>query len=146
MGQEFGQWNEWSEEKSLDWYLLTEPLHIEMREFTKKCFNMYKEYAALYETDYSEDGFKWINANDKDNSTLSFVRVNPTNKKHLLFVLNFTPIERENFKIGAPVKGKYKLILGSDEKNQKKSLTAIKGECDGYEVSGEIQEKSKLVG
>ena len=135
MGQEFGQWNEWSEERELDWYLLDDESHKHMKDFTKKCMLLYKNYRCLYETDYRPEGFRWINANDKDNSVYSFIRISPDNNKHLLFVLSFTPVERNKFRIGAPLKGKYKLVLGSNEDIQKKTLTAVKGDCDGYKQS-----------
>jgi len=135
MGQEFGQWNEWSEKRSLDWYLLEDKSHSDMQKFTKRCMNLYKTYRCLYETDYKPEGFRWINANDKDNSVYSFVRVSPDGKKHLLFILSFTPVERKKFRVGVPVKGKYKLVLGSDEASQKKTMTAVKGDCDGYSQS-----------
>ena len=85
--------------------------------------------------DYSSEGFRWINANDKDNSVLSFMRISPDGKKNLLFVLNFTPVERDSFRIGVPFKTKYKLVLGDNEADQKKTLTAVKGDCDGYPQS-----------
>ena len=135
MGQEFGQWNEWSEERELDWYLLDDESHKQMKDFTKKCMLLYKNYRCLYETDYRPEGFRWINANDKDNSVYSFIRISPDNNKHLLFVLSFTPVERNKFRIGAPLKGKYKLVLGSNEDIQRKTLTAVKGDCDGYKQS-----------
>ena len=135
MGQEFGQNHEWSEKKSLDWHLLNEPEHREMQEFTSKCNHLYKKYPALYKTDYEADGFRWINANDRDNSIYSFMRLSEDGSRNLLFVFNFTPVERPNFRVGVPGRGKYTLVLGSDEKNQKKVLTAQKGECDGYEYS-----------
>jgi len=135
MGQEFGQWNEWSEERELDWYLLDDESHKQMKDFTKKCMLLYKNYRCLYETDYRPEGFRWINANDKDNSVYSFIRISPDNNKHLLFVLSFTPVKRNKFRIGAPLKGKYKLVLGSNEDIQKKTLTAVKGDCDGYKQS-----------
>ena len=135
MGQEFGQWNEWSEKKSLDWYLLDDESHKDMQEFTAKCMKLYKKYPALYETDYDDKGFRWINANDKDNSVLSFIRVSPNKKKNLLFVLNFTPIERPSFRVGTPIAGKYKLVLGNDEENMKKTISSVEGNCDGYDNS-----------
>ena len=135
MGQEFGQWSEWNEKKSLDWYLLNEPDHKDMQEFTSRCLKLYKDYPCLYKTDYNPEGFGWINADDKDNSIYSFYRVSPDGKRNLLFVLNFTPVERKNFKVGVPAKGKYKLVLGSDEKNQKKVLTSVAKECDGFDNS-----------
>ena len=135
MGQEFGQWNEWNEKKSLDWYLLEDPSHKAMQEFTSKCMKLYKKYPALYATDYDEKGFRWINANDKDNSVLSFIRISPSGKKNLLFVLNFTPIERPSFRIGTPIAGKYKLVLGDNEEKQAKQIQSVKGNCDGYDDS-----------
>ena len=128
MGQEFGQWN--FDTKSM----LIVP-DKQMKDFTKKCMLLYKNYRCLYETDYRPEGFRWINANDKDNSVYSFIRISPDNNKHLLFVLSFTPVERNKFRIGAPLKGKYKLVLGSNEDIQKKTLTAVKGDCDGYKQS-----------
>ena len=135
MGQEFGQWNEWSEKRALDWYLLEDESHTELKDFTKKCLKLNKNYPCLYATDYSSEGFRWINANDKDNSVLSFMRISPDGKKNLLFVLNFTPVERDSFRIGVPFKTKYKLVLGDNEADQKKTLTAVKGDCDGYPQS-----------
>ena len=135
MGQEFGQWNEWSEKRALDWYLLEDESHTELKDFTKKCLKLNKNYPCLYATDYSSEGFRWINANDKDNSVLSFMRISPDGKKNLLFVLNFTPVERASFRIGVPFKTKYKLVLGDNEADQKKTLTAVKGDCDGYPQS-----------
>ncbi|SEW30273.1 1,4-alpha-glucan branching protein GlgB [[Clostridium] fimetarium] len=135
MGQEFGQWNEWSESKSLDWYLLEDSMHQNMKDFTKKCMLMYKKYPALYGTDCNPEGFRWINSNDRNNSICSFLRLSEDGKKNLLFVLNFTPVVREKFKVGVPSKGKYVLVLGSDEENQIKSLTPVKEECDGFDYS-----------
>ena len=132
MGQEFGQWNEWSEKRSLDWYLLEDESHKELKDFTSACLKLNKNYRCLYETDYNSEGFRWINANDKDNSVFSFIRISPDKKKHLLFVLNFTPVERPSHRIGVPIKGKYKLVLGDDMKNQQKIIASKKGECDGY--------------
>jgi len=135
MGQEFGQLKEWSESRSLDWYLLEDPMHQNMKDFTKKCMHIYKKYPALYGTDCNPKGFRWINSNDSDNSICSFLRLSEDGKKNLLFVLNFTPVIRDRFKVGVPSKGNYVLVLGSDEENQIKSLTPIKEECDGYDYS-----------
>ncbi len=135
MGQEFGQWNEWSEERSLDWYLLDDEKHQNMKAFTQKCLKLINTHPALYETDYMPEGFRWINANDKDKSIYSFARYSKNKKKNLLFVLNFTPVERPSFRVGAPVPGKYKLVLGNDNAEQKANLTAVEGECDGYKQS-----------
>lgn len=110
-------------------------MHQEMKEFTKKCMELYKKYPALYATDCNPEGFKWINSNDRNNSICSFLRLSANGKKNLLFVLNFTPVVRDNFRVGVPAKSKYKLVLGSDEKNQQRELVPVKEECDGYEYS-----------
>jgi len=135
MGQEFGQWNEWSESKALDWYLLEDSMHQDMKEFTKKCMLLYKNYPSLYGTDCNPEGFQWINSNDRNNSICSFLRLSENGKKNLLFVLNFTPVVREKFKVGVPSKGNFVLVLGSEEENQIKTLKPIKEECDGYDYS-----------
>ncbi|MGI5989839.1 MAG: 1,4-alpha-glucan branching protein GlgB [Lachnospiraceae bacterium] len=135
MGQEFGQWNEWSEAHQLDWYLLDDKSHQDLQSFTGKCMKLNRDYAALYATDYDPKGFQWINADDRDNSVYRWVRWDPDKKKNLLFVISFTPVKRDNFRVGAPVKGTYKLVLGSDEENQKKQLVTDKGDCDGQEQS-----------
>ncbi len=135
MGQEFGQWNEWSEAHQLDWYLLDDESHKDLQNFVGRCMSLNRDYAALYATDYDPEGFQWINADDRDNSVYRWVRWDPAKKKNLLFCISFTPVERDNFRIGAPVPGTYKLILGSDEKHQKKQLVTDKGDCDGQEQS-----------
>lgn len=135
MGQEFGQWNEWSESRALDWFLLEDGMHLDMKDFTQKCMHLYQEYPALYETDCNPKGFQWINSNDRNNSICSFMRLSKNGKNNLLFILNFTPVVRDDFKVGVPAKGKYHLVLGSDENNQIKVLTPQKEECDGYPYS-----------
>jgi 1,4-alpha-glucan branching enzyme len=134
MGQEFGQPTEWSEARALDWHVAAEPLHADLSSFVKKLFNIYRKYPALYTMDYNPDGFKWSNANDSENSVFSFMRFSEDGKKSLLFVLNFTPIVRNTYKVGVPCSTKYKLIL--DEKgNAGEVLTSAKADCSGFEDS-----------
>ena len=115
MGQEFGQEREWSEERELDWFLLQEPLNKGMQEYVKELLNLYRKNPAMYEVDRDWSGFEWINCDDCDRSIYSFVRKSKDGKKKLLFVLNMTPIKRENFEVGVPGKKKCKLVLNSDE-------------------------------
>lgn len=115
MGQDFGQEREWSEARELDWYLLGEKNNRGMYEYMKELLKLYRKYPALYEIDNSWSGFEWMNADDADRSTYSFVRKDSTGKNSLLFVLNFTPMKWENYQIPVPKKKKYKLILNSDE-------------------------------
>ena len=115
MGQDFAQEREWSEARELDWYLLQEPLNRGMHEYVKELLKMYRKYSCLYQFDSDWNGFEWINANDCDRSIYTFFRKNEEGKDNLLFVLNMTPMERYDFRVGVPSKKKYKLILNSDD-------------------------------
>ena len=137
MGQEFGQEREWSEERELDWFLLQEPLNKGMQEYVKELLNLYRKNPAMYEVDRDWSGFSWVNCDDCDRSIYSFMRKSKDGKKKLLFVLNMTPIKRENFEVGVPGKKKCKLVLNSDEvrfggngNEIPATLTPIKEECD----------------
>ena len=115
MGQDFGQEREWSEARELDWSLLQEPLNRGMKEFMGELLKMYRKYPCLYTIDNSWKGFEWMNAEDKDRSTYTFVRRTKDGRNNLLFVLNMTPMTWENYQISVPAKKKYKLVLNSDE-------------------------------
>ena len=115
MGQEFGQLQEWSEARELDWYLLKEAPHQHLQEFYKDLLHMYKKYPALGKNDKGYEGFQWINADDAYRSIFSFVRWSPTGKNNLLFVINFTPMERSDYRVGVPKKKKYTLVLNSKD-------------------------------
>ena len=139
MGQEFAQYQEWSEARELDWYLLAEEKHQQMQGWVKELLHIYKKHPCLYDLDRSYDGFQWINADDADRSIFSFVRYDEQKKKSLLFVMNFTPVAREDYRVGVPRKKQYKLILNShDEKfggndiveNRETVYKSAKGECD----------------
>lgn len=144
MGQEFAQQQEWSEERELDWYLLGNPDHQHMQNWVKALLHMYRKNRALYELDSSWKGFEWINANDADRSIYSFLRKSKDGKNNLLFVCNFTPMERKDYRVGVPKKGNYKLILDSDAKEfggegaeRPAVFRAERSECDGrpYSIS-----------
>ena len=115
MGQDFGQEREWSEARELDWFLLQEPLNRGMKEFMEELLKMYRKYPCLYTIDNSWKGFEWMNADDKDRSTYTFVRRTKDGRNNLLFVLNMTPMTWENYQISVPAKKKYKLVLNSNE-------------------------------
>ena len=118
MGQDFGQEREWSEERELDWFLLAEKNNQGLQAYVKELLKLYRKYPALYEIDDSWDGFEWMNANDGENSVYSFVRKSAKGTNSLLFVLNMTPIRREEYRVPVPTvskKKKYRLILNSDE-------------------------------
>lgn len=142
MGQDFGQVQEWSEERELDWYLLDNPNHRNLLSFVKDLLHLYKKYPAMYEQDVSWAGFEWINANDSYRGIFSFVRKSKSGKNDLLFVCNFTPVAYDEYRVGVLRKQKHKLVLnsedikygGTDAKRQV-TYTPKKQECDGREYS-----------
>ena len=142
MGQDFAQLREWSEERELDWYLLEEPEHQAIQAWMRDLLHMYKKKQALYELDQSWEGFEWVNADDAYRSIYSFMRHSKDGKHNLLFVINFTPMERLDYRVGVPRKKQYKLILNSDDvkyggKGEKRQTIyhAVKKECDGRPYS-----------
>ena len=116
MGQEFAQLREWSEERELDWFLLSEEPHQQIQNWYRDLLHLYKKNPALYELDNDPAGFEWINKDDIFRSIFSFVRHSKGKKKNLLFVCNFTPVAREDYRVGVPTKRQCKLVLNSDEK------------------------------
>ncbi|MDO4327294.1 MAG: 1,4-alpha-glucan branching protein GlgB [bacterium] len=140
MGQDFGQFHEWDEKVSLDWHLCKEEKNKELQDYVKGLLHIYKTYPALYSLDNDWNGFSWINANDGDRSIFSFVRRDETGKKNLLFVCNFTPIARPDYRVGVPKKGTYTLILDNEKgmypmRAKKPTFRAKKQECDGQPFS-----------
>lgn len=142
MGQEFGQLREWSEERELDWFLLAEDSHKQLQTFVKDLLHIYTKYPAMYEADTDWNNFEWINADDAYRSIFSFVRKSKSGRKNLLFICNFTPVAREDYRVGVPKRKQYKLIFNSDEEKyggtgEKRPLTykAVKKECDNREYS-----------
>ena len=139
MGQEFGQLREWSEERELDWFLLKEPLHEDLKNYFRDLLHLYRKFPALYSKDYDWTGFEWINCDDADRSIFSFVRKGYTGRNNLLFVCNFTPVERPDYRVGVPKKGKYTLLLDSKhgllDKKEQVVFTSTKKECDGRDYS-----------
>ena len=135
MGQEFGQLREWSEERELDWFLLGEEKHRELKDFVQTLLKMYCKYPALYGMDTDPSGFEWINADDGDRSIYSFVRKSPTGRNNLLVVCNFTPVDRPDYRVGVPKKKQYTLVLDEKGKTEKKIFKAEKQECDNRPFS-----------
>ena len=142
MGQEFGQLQEWSEARELDWYLLQEEKHQKLQDFVRDMLHLYKKYPALYGGDVDPEAFQWINANDGDRSIFSFVRYSPTGRNHLLFVCNYTPLERKDYRVGVPRRKQYQLILNSADPmyggtyhREQLIYKAEKKECDGQTYS-----------
>ena len=142
MGQEFAQLQEWSEARELDWYLLGEERHQQMQAYVKALLHLYRKNPALYDQDTKPEGFQWVNVNDADRSIFSFMRFGKSGKKSLLFVCNFTPVERPDYRVGVPRWKQYRLVLDSDAaayggsgKEKPDVYKAVKKECDGLPYS-----------
>ena len=142
MGQDFAQFQEWSEARELDWYLLAEDKHQQMQNYVRALLHLYRSSTALYQTDCHPNGFEWVNADDGDRSIYSFMRHSDNGKNNLLFVINFTPVARPDYRVGVNRRKQYRLILNSDEiqygghgMEQPVIYKAVKQECDGKPYS-----------
>ena len=142
MGQDFGQHREWSEKRELDWFLLDKEPNRHLQAFVKELLHLYKNNKCLYEYDCYPEGFEWINADDGDRSIFSFVRHSESGKSNMLFVINFTPVERPDYRVGTTCRRKHTLVLNSDDKKfggtgkrRPKEYKPAKKECDGRKYS-----------
>ena len=142
MGQDFAQYQEWSEKRELDWYLLDNPNNKAINDWMKELLHIYTKYPSMYEQDINWNGFEWINANDSYRSIFSFVRKSFSGKKNLLFVINFTPVRYDDYRVGVPENKKLKLILNSEdpkfggtETKRPVNYTPEHMDCDGKEYS-----------
>lgn len=142
MGQDFGQHREWSEKRELDWFLLEKEPNHQLQLFVKELLHLYKSNKCLYEYDCWPEGFEWINADDGDRSIFSFVRHSASGKNNMLFVINFTPVERPDYRVGTTCRRKHTLVLNSDDKKfggagkrRPKEYKPVKKECDGRKYS-----------
>jgi len=114
MGGEFGQWNEWNHDRSLDWHLLEHEPHRGLQRWVEDLNRLYRDEPALHELDTDPSGFEWIDANDSENSVITFLRRGRTTDDQVLFAANFTPVPRANYLIGVPRGGAWREVLNSD--------------------------------
>ncbi len=114
MGCEFGQWQEWNHDKGLEWEALNAETHKGVQRFVRDLNAVYRHAPALYENDFDWSGFSWINANDSDNSVLSFVRRAKNSDDFLIIICNFTPLVRHDYRIGVPGHCGYRELINSD--------------------------------
>lgn len=142
MGQDFAQYHEWSEETELDWYLLENSRNNAVHEFMKALLHLYKKYPSMYQLDSSWKGFEWINANDSYRSIFSFIRKSKDGTDNLLFVVNFTPVEYRDYRVGTASETEHKLVLSNNAKKylgngkkMPKKYTPDKQKCDDREYS-----------
>jgi len=112
MGSELAQWDEWYHEKGLDWHLQPDSMHKAFQQFMMDLGRLYLEHSALWELDPSPEGFSWIDCNDSEGSVISYVRYGREN--HLVCAFNFTPVPRQNYRVGVPGQGSYRERINSD--------------------------------
>ncbi|KAA0224113.1 1,4-alpha-glucan branching protein GlgB [candidate division KSB1 bacterium] len=117
MGSEFGQWWEWNHADSLQWHLLEQEQHRQLQQYVKDLNALYRHEPALYEIDYSWEGFQWIDFQDFDASIISFIRYGKNTDEALIFACNFTPVPRPQYRIGVPFLTSYEEILNSDSQH-----------------------------
>ena len=114
MGGEFGQWDEWNHNASLNWELLRWESHQKLQKFVRDLNHLYLSQPSMYEVDFHYSGFEWIDFHDNDNSVVSFMRKAKNPEDNLIFIYNFTPLVRDNYRIGVPQPGSYEEIMNSD--------------------------------
>ena len=116
MGGEFGQWNEWNHDTSLDWHLLDAEMHRRLRNWVGDLNRLYRRQPALHEFDFSQEGFSWVDVENAERSTVSFLRKGKSADETVLVACNFTPMPRHNYRVGVPQGGYWEEILNSDAK------------------------------
>jgi 1,4-alpha-glucan branching enzyme len=114
MGDEFGQWREWSPDRSLDWHLLDEPAHQGLRLYVQELNSRYHLEPSLHECDFDPGGFRWIDCNDNENSVFSMLRFARDRRDFVVTIFNFTPVPRGDYRVGVPEPGWYAELLNSD--------------------------------
>ncbi len=146
MGQDIAEFDEWNENRSVEWELLQYDQHKQMQEYVKKLNSMYREYPALYAEDNDPEGFEWINNISANENVIIFLRKTAKDKDTLLVVCNFANEKRTDYKIGVPYPGKYKEILNSDARKfggendiNVRAIASKEEECDGREDSIRIK-------
>jgi 1,4-alpha-glucan branching enzyme len=114
MGNEFGQWSEWNHDASLEWHLLNEPFHAGLKRWVRDLNTLYGGQPLLHEIEFNSAGFEWVDCKDSQRSIISFLRRGQNPNDQLLFVCNFIPVVRENYRVGVPLGCYWKEILNSD--------------------------------
>ncbi|KAA1244660.1 1,4-alpha-glucan branching protein GlgB [Aquimarina sp. RZ0] len=128
MGAEFGQRDEWDFQSSLDWHLLQYEYHSGIQKLIIDLNKLYKKYPALYENQFDISGFQWISYDDHENSVIAYIRIGNENEKTLVVACNFTPVPRNEYRIGLPQKGKLVQLFNSDAKKYGGSDFSVKKE------------------
>ncbi|HLI61871.1 MAG TPA: 1,4-alpha-glucan branching protein GlgB [Terriglobales bacterium] len=114
MGGELAQWSEWDHESSIDWAALEYENHEGVQRWVRDLNTFYRGEPALYETDFTPEGWRWIDADDSDNSVLTYLRLRKDGSSPLLMACNFTPVPRHGYRIGVPHRGHWREVLNSN--------------------------------
>ena len=114
MGSELGQWQEWGHDRSLDWHLLEDEGHAGIQRLVGHLNRLHQGEPALHELDHDPAGFEWVDANDSEHSVISLLRLDREGRESVLAIFNFTPVVRQNYRVGAPKSGFWREILNSD--------------------------------
>jgi 1,4-alpha-glucan branching enzyme len=117
MGGEFGQRREWQHDESLEWHVLEYPLHSGVQRWVRDLNRFYRSTPALYRRDFSSEGFEWIDCNDRDASVIAFLRKGDRPEDLVVVVCNFTPVPRDNYRLGVPRGGVWRERLNSDARD-----------------------------
>jgi 1,4-alpha-glucan branching enzyme len=145
MGGEFGQWREWNETESLDWHLLETPIHQGVQSLIRDLNKLYAKHGALWEADTEAAGFEWIEVDNVNENVVAFRRIQPATGKEIICVGNFSPVVREDHRLGLPRPGTYKQLLNTDHEKYcgggfgvVKSIKAERVAAHGLDYSAEI--------
>jgi len=139
MGGEFGQWDEWNADKSIDWHLTRYLQHSRLQKYMQDLNRLYTSEPALHEVDYAWQGFSWIDLHDAESSTVSFIRRSKDPADHIVVACNFTPVPRTAYRIGVPEPCYYREILNSDSAVYWGSNTGNQGGIQAYAVASHGQ-------
>jgi len=117
MGGELGQWSEWAHDRSVDWHLLETPRHAGLQRWLQDLNRLYRDAPAMHAADFSKEGFQWIDCNDSVHSTISLIRRHGEPTDDVIAVFNFTPVPRQNYRVGVPGGGAWEEVLNSDARD-----------------------------
>ncbi|MBX2828965.1 MAG: 1,4-alpha-glucan branching protein GlgB [Flavobacteriaceae bacterium] len=143
-GGEFGQHEEWNFQQSLDWHLLEYDYHKGIKALISDLNSLYRKELGLHEMQFDAAGFEWIDYNDAENSVLAYLRKGSNEKDTVMVICNMTPMTRENYRIGLPKKGKYRLIFNSDDTQYSGSGYTVKKQYSSEEIPWQFREQSAL--
>jgi 1,4-alpha-glucan branching enzyme len=135
MGGEFGQWDEWTHDRGLDWHLPERPMHAGLQKWLGELNRLYRNEPALHELDCDPAGFEWIDCNDSESSVISFLRKGKSSENGILVTCNFTPVPRANYRIGVPRGGFWRAVLNSDAREYGGGGIGNKGGVEAAPVS-----------